>query len=125
MQDVGGGKVAGEPAAPGRHVRPQGGPGGRADVACFLDDREVRGKGGESMDTALNAIGGVAFWPHVDLDVLATQEFAAVDYPQPGGLLWHDLDQLLAVALASQQIRGASIVIYNPDLDPDRSAAAA
>jgi arginase family enzyme len=44
---------------------------------------------------------------------------------QPGGLLWHELDRLLAVALASQQIRGASIVIYNLDLDPDRSAAAA
>ena len=74
---------------------------------------------------ALHAIGGVAFWLHVDLDVLAAQEFAAVDHPQPGGLRWHELDQLVAAALASPDIGGASIVIYNPELDPDRSAAAA
>ena len=26
------------------------------------------------------------WWLHTDLDVLATSELAAVDYPQPGGL---------------------------------------
>jgi len=25
------------------------------------------------------------WWLHTDLDVLASTEFAAVDYPQPGG----------------------------------------
>jgi hypothetical protein len=54
-------------------------------------------KGGASRWTRLwTRIGGVAFWRHVGDDVLATEEFAAVDYPQPGGLLCHDLDQLLA-----------------------------
>jgi arginase len=97
----------------------------RADVACFLDDREVVAGGGEqSVAIALDAIGDVAFWLHVDLDVLATEDFAAVDYPQPGGLRWTDLDAIVSVALASQRCRGASIVIYNPDRDPDRSAAA-
>ena len=28
------------------------------------------------------------WWLHTDLDVLATADFAAVDYPQPGGLTW-------------------------------------
>jgi arginase len=56
--------------------------------------------------------------------VLTTEDFAAVDYPQPGGLSWDELDQLAALALASPACRGASIVIYNPDLDPDWSCAA-
>lgn len=97
----------------------------RAEVACFLDDREVGAAGGElSMSAALDGIGDVAFWLHIDLDVLASEDFGAVDYPQPGGLRWDELDQLAGVAFASPNCRGASIVIYNPDLDPDRAAAA-
>jgi arginase len=97
----------------------------REDVSFFLDDREV-GAGGtaQSISAALDAIDAVAFWLHVDLDVLTTEDFAAVDYPQPGGLSWDELDQLAALALASPACRGASLVIYNPDLDPDRSCAA-
>jgi arginase len=97
----------------------------RAEVGCFLDDKAVADKGGEqSMAAALAAIGHVPFWLHVDLDVLATADFAAVDYQQAGGLRWHELEQLVAAALADPRSRGASIVIYNPDLDPDRSEAA-
>ena len=96
----------------------------RSEVACFLDDEEVASVGGDqSMTAALDAISGVAFWLHVDLDVLATADFPAVDYPQPGGLHWDDLDQLVAVAVAGTHCRGASIAIYNPDRDPDHSAA--
>ena len=96
----------------------------RSEVACFLDDEEVASVGGDqSMTAALDAISGVAFWLHVDLDVLATADFPAVDYPQPGGLHWDDLDRLVAAAVAGTRCRGASIAIYNPDRDPDRSAA--
>ena len=96
----------------------------RGNVACFLDDEQVGSLGGEqSMTAALDAISGVPFWLHVDLDVLATEDFAAVDYPQPGGLHWDELDGRVAVALASTHCRGASIAVYNPDRDPDRSAA--
>lgn len=97
----------------------------RPDVGFFLDDREV-GAGGaaQAISAALAAIDAAPFWLHVDLDVLTTEDFAAVDYPQPAGLAWDELDQLAALALASPACRGASIVIYNPDLDPDRSCAA-
>jgi arginase len=96
----------------------------RADVALFLDDREVAAMGPEhSMRSGVDAIGGVAFWLHIDLDVLGSEDFAAVDYPQPGGLRWSDLDALVEVAFASPHCRGASVVIYNPDLDPDREDA--
>jgi arginase len=63
------------------------------------------------------------WWLHTDLDVLATTEFAAVDYPQPGGLTWDQLADLTAAALAADGCAGWSICIYNPDLDPDGHGA--
>ncbi len=63
----------------------------------------------------------VPWWLHTDLDVLATTELAAVDYPQPGGLTWQQLGQLTSAALATPGCAGWCI--YNPDLDPDLSAA--
>jgi arginase len=63
------------------------------------------------------------WWLHTDLDVLATAELAAVDYPQPGGLTWQQLRQLTAAALAMPGCAGWSVCIYNPDLDPDRTGA--
>jgi arginase len=63
------------------------------------------------------------WWLHTDLDVLATAELAAVDYPQPGGLTWDQLAGLTATALAADGCAGWSICIYNPDLDPRRDGA--
>jgi arginase len=65
-----------------------------------------------------------AWWLHVDLDVLATAELGAVDYPQPGGLRWWHLRQMTAAALAVPGCAGWTVAIYNPDLDPDASQAA-
>jgi arginase len=58
------------------------------------------------------------WWLHTDLDVLATSELAAVDYPQPGGLTWSQLSDITAAALAAEGCAGWSVCIYNPDLDP-------
>jgi arginase len=69
------------------------------------------------------AILPAPWWLHVDLDVLATSEFAAVDYPQPGGLTWAQLTQITCAALKANGCAGWSVCIYNPDLDPDRIAA--
>lgn len=62
------------------------------------------------------------WWLHVDLDVLATAALPAVDYPQPGGLTWSQLHRLTAAALAHGGCAGASVVIYNPDLDDGDNA---
>jgi arginase len=64
------------------------------------------------------------WWLHTDLDVLATTELAAVDYPQPGGLTWRELATITDAALSLDGCAGWSVCIYNPDLDPDRSGAA-
>ncbi len=63
------------------------------------------------------------WWLHVDLDVLATSDLAAVDYPQVGGLTWEQLSQITSAALAAKGCAGWSVCIYNPDLDPDRRGA--
>ena len=63
------------------------------------------------------------WWLHTDLDVLATTELAAVDYPQPGGLTWSQLGDITSAALAAEGCAGWSVCIYNPDLDPGRDGA--
>lgn len=64
-----------------------------------------------------------AWWLHVDLDVLSTEALPAVDYPQPGGLSWSQLEELADAAIRAGGCVGASVVIYNPDLDADGSGA--
>jgi arginase len=71
--------------------------------------------------TAASAPGG--WWCHIDLDVLETESLAAVDYPQPGGLTWDQLESLTAACLSVPGCLGASVVIYNPDLDGGHAAA--
>jgi arginase len=96
-------------------------------VALFRDDRAVRAKGASaSARDAIAALGpdSPSFWLHVDLDVLATEDFPAADYLQPGGLSWGELAEIAAAALMDARCLGCSVVIYNPDLDPDRTSAA-
>jgi arginase len=113
-----------------------------ADVAAVgpRDNRELAAAGVASLDGQLGALIGPAeltadryaaalaslpppWWLHTDLDVLATTELAAVDYPQPGGLTWDQLAGLTAAALAADGCAGWSVCIYNPDLDPGRDGA--
>lgn len=67
------------------------------------------------------------WWLHIDLDVLSREEFSACGAPgevvSPGGLTWAELGALAASALGSGGIRGWSLGVYNPDLDPQRRSA--
>lgn len=58
------------------------------------------------------------FWIHLDLDVLDPALMPAVDSPDPGGLRYAELEDALAVALASPHAAGLELTIYDPDLDP-------
>jgi arginase len=85
----------------------------------------VRGPAEVATQAARDLAAAVpAWWLHVDLDVLATFELAAVDYPQPGGLRWWHLRQMTAAALAVPGCAGWTVAIYNPDLDADGGQAA-
>jgi arginase len=69
--------------------------------------------------TAVSALGVAPgrWWLHTDLDALSTAALPAVDYPQPDGLSWQQLERISAVALAAPGVIGWDVTIYNPDLD--------
>jgi arginase len=68
------------------------------------------------------------WWLHIDLDVLDRREFsacgAAGEISMPGGLTWSQLSKITSSALRAGGCRGWSLAVYNPDLDPERRAAA-
>ncbi|MFG2292523.1 arginase family protein [Streptomyces sp. NPDC048603] len=64
------------------------------------------------------------FWVHLDADVLDPTVMPAVDSPDPGGLFPAELAGLLRTLLASPRCVGLNVTIYDPDLDPDGTAAA-
>jgi arginase len=97
----------------------------RGTVAIYSDE-EVIARGANSVAAqAAQTIASVAaaWWLHVDLDVLASDHLDAVDYPQPGGLSWEQLGTITRVALQTPRCAGWTVAIYNPDLDPQRTAA--
>ena len=67
---------------------------------------------------------GEPWWLHVDLDVLSSEALPAVDYLQPGGLSWAELETVATTALAHPGCVGLTVTIYSPDLDPDGRHAA-
>lgn len=58
------------------------------------------------------------FFVHLDADVLDIEVLPAVDAPDPGGLLYPELVDLLRPLLAGERCVGLQLTIYDPDLDP-------
>lgn len=109
------------------------GPRDRAAIVGYgaapLSDRvatdDASGVAADPAGLTRRAVGAVStgpWWLHLDLDVLSTEALAAVDYPQPGGLDWDQLEVVASTALAGGPV-GWDVTIYNPDLDADRSGA--
>jgi arginase len=97
--------------------------GGRVIV---LDDAQLRSAGIENtINRWLYHLGHNPgrFWLQLDWDVLSSGDMPAVSYPQPGGLHWHEVNQIATAALRADHLVGIDLTIYNPDLDPDRAAA--
>jgi arginase len=67
------------------------------------------------------------WWLHIDLDVLRRTDFTACGAPGevalPGGLSWPELVAVAGSAMRAGGVRGWSLGVYNPDLDPERRAA--
>ncbi|MEO9362611.1 MAG: arginase family protein [Nitrososphaera sp.] len=95
-------------------------------VAEFYSDSALRNSG-SIKDLVRKAVDQLSFradrvWLHIDLDVLSTRSLPAVDYQQPGGLSWDQLEAIGRAAMSSGKIAGCNLTIYNPDLDWGRSA---
>ncbi|MFC7546648.1 arginase family protein [Plantactinospora sp. GCM10030261] len=64
------------------------------------------------------------FFVHLDADVLDPSVMPAADAPDPGGLDYPHLVELLRPLLAAPGCVGMQVTIYDPDLDPDGRYAA-
>jgi arginase len=60
---------------------------------------------------------------HLDTDIIAQEEFPAVNVPGSGGLTFDDVRQSLREALSQKTLLGLDVAQYNPDRDPDGSGA--
>jgi arginase len=99
-----------------------------AEIGSTLAGRvtvvDAVGVAGDPPGVTTRALGSLpsSWWLHLDLDVLSTEALAAVDYPQPGGLAWDELEVVTTTALARRPV-GWDVTIYNPDLDPGGTGA--
>jgi arginase len=87
---------------------------------------EIQSKGAAAAaQDALNHLHADAreFILHVDLDVIAQEEFPAVSVPGSGGLSFDDVRAALKEFVRHKNLLGLDIAQYNPDKDPDGSGA--
>jgi len=96
-------------------------------ISIFEADR-LRREGAES--TAKKALEVVSrkdlagFWIHLDADVLNQSVNPAVDSPNPGGITFPQLSEVLGVLLASPRAIGMHVTILDPELDSEGNYAA-
>jgi arginase len=99
----------------------------RDALGLVLDVGQLRAQGTRAAaDAALAAAlgdGADGVWVHVDADVLDPSVMPAVDSPEPDGLTPAELTEVLAVLASHPRTVGLEVAIYDPDLDPDGSAA--
>jgi arginase len=100
----------------------------RRSGALDIPDSAARAMGYAAAATAaLERLTGpelVGFWVHLDVDVLDPAVMPAVDSPLPGGPGLAELELLLAPIVRHPKALGLELTIYDPTLDPDRSAGA-
>jgi arginase len=91
--------------------------------AVDLDGVRAVGAGMAARE-AVARLAPVRYWVHLDVDVLDDAAMPAVDYRQPGGLTWAELEEVLGTVLAGERAVGLDVTIFNPRLDPDGTIAA-
>jgi arginase len=60
---------------------------------------------------------------HLDTDIVAQEEFPAVNVPGSGGLRLEEVRAALREAVNQKTLLGLDVAQYNPERDPDGSAA--
>jgi arginase len=87
---------------------------------------EIQSKGAAAVaNEALTHLHADAreFVLHLDLDVIAQEEFPAVNVPGPGGLRLDEVRGALGEFARHNNLLGLDVAQYNPDKDPDGSGA--
>ena len=75
----------------------------------------------DALDTMTAANAG--FWIHMNCDAIDESEMSAMDCPEPDGLSFETLEQVLQPLVASPSCLGMHVTIYDPDLDPNGHTA--
>lgn len=97
----------------------------RAGIACWTAPAIQKSGPGVVAARTLETFAGLdGFWVHVDADVLDIEVMPAVDAPDPGGLEFAELIDLLRPLLADSRCVGMQLTIFDPDLDPAGTLAA-
>lgn len=89
----------------------------RATLGLVLSAADAIDRTPDGVADEARLVAGPGYWVQLDVDVLDPSFMPAVDSPDPGGL---DTAQLTALLkrLAPGAI-GASVTVFDPDLDPD------
>jgi len=80
---------------------------------------EQRGPGEVGRDVEARLAASGSAWLHLDLDALDGGALPALTYPQPGGLSWNGLIELVRPLADSAALVGVSVADFQPDRDPD------
>ena len=90
----------------------------------YASDIQLKG-GAAAAQNALSQIHADAreFMLHLDLDVIAQEEFPATNLPSSGGLSFTDFQASFTEIVKQKNLLGLDIAQYNPDKDPDGTAA--
>ena len=87
-----------------------------------IDTEGVRARGIEGTVAEAAPSDDRRYWVFTDVDVLDPGELT-VDAPQPDGLHWSELTDLLRPLVHDPRCLGITLACYNPDLDPDGAGA--
>jgi arginase len=87
---------------------------------------DIRNRG--ALSAAQNALGQLhadarEFMVHVDVDVIAQEEFSASNVPGSGGLNLADVKDSLTEFAKHKNLLALDVAQYNPEKDPDGSGA--
>ena len=87
---------------------------------------DIQAKGATA--AAIEALGHLhadarEFALHFDLDVIAQEEFPAVNVPGSGGLSFNEVRAAFVEFVKHKNLLGLDVAQYNPDKDPDGSGA--
>jgi len=89
----------------------------RATLGLVISAAQAIENTPEEIREVTREVAGSGYWLQIDVDVLDASIMPAVDSPDPGGLNSSQLSALLT-QLAPGAI-GASVTVFDPDLDPD------
>jgi arginase len=97
----------------------------RSPLRRYTADEITRKGASAAAEEALERGHGLRheFVLHVDLDVIAGEDFNAANLSAPGGMRWEQLEQALAVFFRQPKLAALGVSAYNPALDPGGSAA--